>query len=366
MADSVQMLRQWSILRILSARRHGVTLKELASETGVSQKTVMRDLNLLRRLAFPISETVGEHGRKNWTIQGAVGLPSLTFTLEEAAALYLGRQFLEGLAGTMFWHGAQTAFAKIRSALGEPALRHLQKLATGIYLTSHALVDYQQRGDMIDDLLIAIEDRKLTVITYQSLRATEPVTLYDIHPYALIHHRGALYVIAWSKDHEETRTFKVDRIASVTLHGLQFERPTSFQPADYLAHSFGIFTSDGPPQKAVVRFTSKVTRILQEKQFHSSQQLTPQRDGSTLATYTLSTFEEFTSWVLSFGPEAEVLEPGVLREKISKTVSLMADTYKGRSRHEQNQPQRRFNGACCPTTYSIVGSRQSNRNMIGK
>ncbi|MBI1347096.1 WYL domain-containing protein [bacterium] len=344
MADSVQLLRQWTILRMLSARRHGATLKELANETCVSQKTILRDLRLMQRLAFPVTETVGAHGRKHWTMENVDGLPGLTFSLEEAAALYLGRQFLEGLAGTLFWQGAQSAFTKIRAALGEPALRHLQKLAVSFYLTSHALIDYQSRGTMIDDLMIAIEDRKLTVITYQSLRATEPVTLYDIHPYAMVHHRGALYIIAWSKDHEEIRTFKIDRIASATLHGLQFERPVDFHPAEYLAHSFGIFAGDGPPQTVRVRFVAQVVRILEEKQFHPSQRLFPQRDGHVLAEYTLSSFEEFTSWILSFGPMAEVLEPEALREALATALTKALDQYDLKSNSGSLPRAKRFHG----------------------
>ncbi len=120
MPDSEPLLRQWTVLRLLSARRQGISLKELASEAGVSEKTILRDLNLLRRLAFPITVSVGERGRKSWSLAANNGLPHLSFTIEEAAALYLGRQYLEGLAGTLFWSGAQSAFTKIKSALGTP------------------------------------------------------------------------------------------------------------------------------------------------------------------------------------------------------------------------------------------------------
>ncbi len=156
MADSVQLLRQWTVLRTLSARRQGATLKELAAETGVSEKTIGRDLSLLRRLAFPIDEKIGEHGRKHWMMTDTEGLPALGFTLAEAAALYLGRQFLEGLAGTLFWTGAQSAFKKIQSALGDAALQHLHKLAAAFYLKTHALTDYSSRADLIDQLMVAI------------------------------------------------------------------------------------------------------------------------------------------------------------------------------------------------------------------
>lgn len=326
MSDSTQILRQWMLLRILSARRQGVTLKALAEELKASSKTIQRDLALLQQLAFPIEQEIAAHGRKLWKMTDANEIPALTFTLEEAAAIYWGSQFLEGLAGTYFWQGSRTALKKIRTALGTPALRHLQKLAMSIHLTQAKVVDYESRAQLIDDLMVAIDERKLTVITYQSLRATEPVTLLDIYPYALIHHKHALYIIAWSRDHESIRTFKVDRITHVELHNWRFNRPEDFDPAAHLEHSFGIFSSEEPPQQVKVRFAPGVSRILEEKKFHPSQQLTPQPGGSTLAEYTLGPLEEFISWLLSFGPQVEVLEPPHLRQRLldslNKTLAL--------------------------------------------
>lgn len=57
---------------------------------------------------------------KLWKTAGsgeAAGLLQLHFTLEEVAALYLGRQLLEPLAGTYFAQGAQSALVKIRAIL---------------------------------------------------------------------------------------------------------------------------------------------------------------------------------------------------------------------------------------------------------
>ena len=174
MPDQPALLRQWTILRSLGMRRHGATLRDLAAEAKVSTKTIFRDLTLLRSLGFPLVDEAGEQGRKSWSFNGHSGLLQLTFTVEEAAALYLGRQFLEPLAGTFFFRGAQQAFQKIRSTLGDAPLRHLERLAAAFYQKSHGWADYSQQGDIIDELVLAMEDRRLTVITYQSLRAAEP------------------------------------------------------------------------------------------------------------------------------------------------------------------------------------------------
>jgi proteasome accessory factor B len=332
MPDVPAMLRQWSVLKTLSARRNGATLRELADDAGVSQKTITRDLALLRRIGFPVQDSISEHGRKHWKLDGATGLPTLRFTLEEAAALYLGRQFLEALAGTLFWSAANSAFRKIQATLGDPAIRHLGKLACAVYLKTHALADYSSRAQLIDQLMVAIEDRRLTVLEYQSLRSTEPVSYYDVHPYALVHHRGALYCVGWSKDHDGLRTFKVDRISAVDVLQLQFERQEDFNAEHYLAHSFGIFAADGPPQTLRVRFAGPAIRILDEKQFHASQKVIPQPDGSVIVEYELAAFEEFVSFILSWGPHAEVLEPAELRARVQHSLAAALGLYNGPER----------------------------------
>ncbi len=329
MGESFQLMRQWRILQLLSARRYGMTVKELADEGEVHTRTILRDLNLLKTVGFPIHESVSSHGRKHWKINSEVGIAQLQFTLEEAAALYLGRQFLEAFAGTLFWKGSQSAFQKMRAALSDQTIEYLEKLAATVHLSALQHVDYSDRVELIDDLMMAAEERRLTVITYQSLRSTEPVTLYDLHPYAIVFHKGALYLIAWSLQHKQIRTFKIDRISEVEVQSglMKFKRPANFRPEEFLAHSFGIFSNDDPPCTVRVRFSKAVVRILNEKKFHPSQELVSQSDGSVIAAYTLSTFEEFRSWILSFGRHARVLEPEELIEQIREEVEAMNQMY---------------------------------------
>jgi len=329
MAESGQLMRQWRILQMLSRRRQGVPLRELADETGVQTRTILRDLNVLRTAGFPLAEHVKDRGKKFWYLSQEAGVGQLQFTLEEAAALYLGRQYLEAFAGTLFWKGAQSGFEKIRSVLGDATILHLEKLAQAMHLTSICQVDYSTRAQMIDELMIGIEDCKLTAITYQSLRSTEPVTHYDVHPYAMVFHKGALYLIAWSVEHNAIRTFKIDRISEAEVKGglMKFERPRNFDPSRYLEHSFGIFTDDRPPQMVRVRFSPAVKRILSEKKFHPSQELRPQPDGGVVACFKLASFEEFRSFVLSFGRHARVIEPRELAEDLQKEILEMQKLY---------------------------------------
>ena len=48
-ADSQQLVRQWALLRLLSASGRAFAVKELAEQLGVSKATVQRDLATLER-----------------------------------------------------------------------------------------------------------------------------------------------------------------------------------------------------------------------------------------------------------------------------------------------------------------------------
>lgn len=321
------LLRQWTLLKALSSRPGGATVRELVRELGVSEKTVRRDLETFQRVGFPLQEHVGPHGRKAWGLQPAAEPPGLSFTFDEAIALYLGRRLLEPLAGTVFWDASQRAFKKIRATLGAKALRYVEQFGQVFYQTMVGASDYSKKAELIDHLVQGIEDRRSVLLTYRSLKATEPVS-YPIYPYGLIYHRGALYVVGWSPDHEEIRHWKVNRIEQAELTQMPFQRPDDFDLREHLAKSFGVYRGGGQGEVHVkVRFAPAVARYVSESRWHESQKLTPQKDGSLLAEFDLGDTEEIKRWILSFGQQAEVLEPDRLRKEMAKDFDASLRQY---------------------------------------
>lgn len=326
MSEETPLVRQWILLRKLSALHHGATVKEMADEMRVSEKTIRRDLELFQRSGFPLSETTEDHGRKKWQVQVDRNQPGLSFALDEAIALYLARHLMEPLAGTMFWDAVQRAFRKVRATLGPQAVKYVGQLGAMFHQTKVGASDYTKKAELIDELMIGIEDRRAVFITYQSLRATEPVT-YDIYPYGLAYHRGSLYLIGFAPDHREIRHWKVDRIEDAEATPVHFQRPEDFDLREHLAKSFGVFQGDGEVH-VKVRFAASVARYVTESNWHSSQQLTPQKDGSLLAEFDLAHTEEIKRWIQSFGKHAVVLEPESLRTDIQNEMDELQQAYR--------------------------------------
>jgi predicted DNA-binding transcriptional regulator YafY len=133
--------------------------------------------------------------------------------------------------------------------------------------------------------------------------------------------------VARSQQHGEVRTFKVDRISAVSIETLKFQMPADFNLQTYLQDALGVFHSDGPAQRVVIRFAPEVARYVEEHHWHTSQRLMRQSDGSLLAELELAALEEVKSWVLSFGSKAVVEEPEELRAAVLREAETLWNHY---------------------------------------
>lgn len=339
MAEQSPLVRQWIVLRTLCARRYGVTVKEIADEMGVSQKTVRRDLETFERVGFPLIDEKHARGLKKWRIDATRTTPGLSFAFDEALALYLARHLLEPLAGTPFWRAAQSAFKKIRASLGPEALKYVERFGGIFHQTIVGASDYTKKTDLIDELLIGIEDRRAVFLTYQSLRATEPVT-YDIWPYGLTYHRGSLYLVGRTAQKDDLVHWKVDRIEDAEATPVHFNRPDDFDLHEHLSRSFGVYHGEGQV-RVTVRFSPTVARYVEESNWHESQVLSKQKDGSLVARFDLNSTQEIKRWIMGFGQHAVVLEPEELRGEVLEEIHALRDLYENETAAEVHGPTKR-------------------------
>src|SRR5574342_373234 len=93
--------RVHDIIRLIEAR-YGVTVEELAEETGVDRRTVYRDLNVINEAGYPlVSERL--NGRKVYRfLTRFKDVPPISFTLQELMTLSFLRSQLDFLRGTPF------------------------------------------------------------------------------------------------------------------------------------------------------------------------------------------------------------------------------------------------------------------------
>ncbi len=325
MNDDKQSVRRWNLLKMLSSRRHGVSIGDMADEMASGEKTIRRDLDFFRRRGVRLTEEVADRGRKHFKLAKLPAEADHSLDYLEAYALYVSREFLEPLAGTNLWDSAQSAFRKIKCSLNNTALSYLSQFGDMIHRTV-ARADYSKKAEVIDALMVAIEDTQVVSVAYQSLNATEPSTR-ELHPHGFMYNFRALYLVAYAPEHRAIRTYKVNRIEDVQPTKKTFERLANFDIRKYLEGSFGVHSSSGEWFDVRVRFDAVVARYVSETCWHPTQRLVPQRDGSLIAEFRLNTAEELRSWTLGFGSHATVLEPLALRNSLRDELRRALESY---------------------------------------
>jgi len=86
-----------------------------------------------------------------------------------------------------------------------------------------------------------------------------------------------------------------------------------------MRHSFKVMHDELHTVK--VRISPGWARWVSEKIWHESQKITKLPNGSLEMAFRVAGLDEIKRWVLSFGPEAVVLEPARLREIVRKDLS---------------------------------------------
>ncbi len=137
-----------------------------------------------------------------------------------------------------------------------------------------------------------------------------------------------LYLIA--KTHSgEVRFYRFSRLLEAERADDTFDYPsqTEYDPEQLLRDSFGIFIGNKHPITNVcVRFSVKWKAFVRSHRWHPSQQVSMDERG-VLLRLRVRTCPELEAWILSFGEDAEVIEPQSLRERIAERARQAASRY---------------------------------------
>jgi len=325
MARNGEVIRQWRLLREIEGSR-GVTIHHMAEITGVTTRTIRRDLDALQEAGFALYDESYE-GQKRWKLRTRPfkGLDDTGFTLGELSALYFSRTVVECLAGTPFRDDLQHAFTKFEGALGPRMRAFLDRLPAAIEAkptpTPHRYA--AQHRQTIGRLLDAVLHQQRLSMRYHSFSSGREKT-YQIDPYRLIYAQGGLYLFAYVPAYEQMRTFAVDRIRQLASRNETFEVVEDLGETAF-PHSIGIHV--GEPERVEIEFASDAAPYIQERIWHPSQAVESREDGSVVLFLDVCTDAALRSWILSFGPGARVCKPDHLATAVADALARARGQY---------------------------------------
>jgi predicted DNA-binding transcriptional regulator YafY len=324
MPRNAEVIRQWSILRDLEASRR-VTIDDLAKRTGVTTRTIRRDLEALQTSGFPLFDEVID-GKRYWTLESKAfrRLDDTGFTLAELSALYFSRTLVEVLAATPFQQDVASAFEKLAGALTPQMRQFLDRLPLVFQAKGSTAAEADRRAgrEIVARLLDATLNHRRATMKYFSMSSRREKE-YVIEPYRLIYSPDGMYLFAYVAEYSEVRTFGVGRIRAVSLHEERFT-PAEL-PDTIFAHSLGVH--EGAPEHIEIVFDARIAPYVTERTWHPSQSIAEREDGSVLLSLDVSNDWALRSWILSFGPLAKVVAPPALVAEIASEINRAAAEY---------------------------------------
>jgi len=337
MGRNAQLIRQWAILKQIETNRW-TTITDLADSHIVSTKTIRRDLAALNEAGFPLYDERYD-GKVYWRLNEEYkGLPLASLSLSEIAALYFSKKLLINLAAPPFSGDIESAFKKIESALPERNIQFLDSLDSMISVRADAPKDLDEHKHVTRTLLDAIAEEHRVKMRYFSVHSQKKKE-YVIDPYRLMYFRGGLYLFGYVAEYKQIRTFAIERIESIDKLHDRFEKPSDFSVETYLESSFGLVKED--PFDVELIFNADVAEYVRSRVWHPSQQCREIDNGRIRMKLHVGGEFELVSWILSFGPSAQVVSPERLRQRVREELSRAMENYATDSKEVTVAPQKK-------------------------
>jgi predicted DNA-binding transcriptional regulator YafY len=309
-----EITRQWDIIRTLEHAVHGKSIAALAAQTGVTQRTVRRDLQVIEEAGFALEQTTVA-GEKRWRLDRHCfpGLVERGLSVSELCALYLSRALVESFAGAPFREDLRRAFDKIEDALPTRLWRYVERLPSALAAkTEPAKFRGVDVPAYLTRLTDAVLEHKRVHMNYESF-SSRAVKEYRIEPHRLLYGQGGIYLHAYVPMYGGMRTFAVERIRHLEVLPETFE-PHEELEAEVFPHSMGVYS--GRPERVELEFTREMAPYILERQWHRTQAVDRRPDNTVRLRLHVSVDWALRHWILSFGGGVRVIEPPRLAEEI--------------------------------------------------
>jgi predicted DNA-binding transcriptional regulator YafY len=214
--------------------------QDLADDLGVSKRTLMRDLDVLRDRGVPIETDQGRGGgvrlHRHW------GVGRLNLSYREVIDLLLSLAIMEKVGSPMLLDGAKAVRQKLALSFPESQRQKVQairkRLLVGELASAAVLKTYPDKPLRAAEAICdAFFEMRLLELTYVDANGRR--TRRTVEPHYLMVNWPVWYLLTWDFLRTDVRCFRVDRIAKAEVSDTGF----ALKPAAPFIAGFEALTS---------------------------------------------------------------------------------------------------------------------------
>ncbi len=314
----------------------GLSLDDLSLLLRVTHRSVRRYLNELSLIVELESIATAPGGANLWRIKPSERGRAVLLRRTQAYGLLLGRRMLEGLKGSAFVEELDLAQTQILLVAQRPVRAPSRnesttdaRLEERFFYAPAELRNYTTRVEDFDALLHATSELRPIRYVLAERRATH-TRAQPFLPFAVIVHRGTVYVIGENPASTERSVLMLDRMGHVEIETTErFEVPPDFDASMYLHGEFGVIAPTEKPIDVLIEFDASAATFLRNRRVHPTQKVAIASDGRMRLSLRLPNLDCIRPWLLSFGPRAKVVGPVELAvqmaEQLKQAIALYTD-----------------------------------------
>jgi predicted DNA-binding transcriptional regulator YafY len=294
-------------LLLLMQLRGQLTATELAGHFEVSVRTIHRDVEALAAAGVPVEAVRGPAG--GYRLSGGYRTKLTGLTAAEAEALFVAPAPAAelGLGGVL-----TNARLKVLSALPAELQERATRAERYFHLDTRGWFRAEDTVPHLPTIASATWQGRRLSTRYREGRRVVQRTL---DPLGLVLKGGAWYLVA--RRSVGMRVYRVSRFASARVRADGFERAEGFELAAYWDEWSRTFEASLPRVEVKVRASELALRFLPRDL----------RGVDGIFVVGFQSLDDAYRELLKFGPDAEVLEPMELRDRIAATAREVASMY---------------------------------------
>ncbi len=322
-----KMVNMLSILWLLKTRKQ-LTAKELAEELEISIRTVYRYIDALCASGVPIISDAGHNG--GYSLLNEFTKAPLFFNQDEQKALVHAAKFAID-AGYPFSETLDEAISKLKMYTNEEQLNHINNHLRGFEVI-HPTVAPSLKS-ILQDLEMAVADSYSVNIVYLKEREIEPQSRY-IDPYGIVYWKSKWYTVAYCHMRKEVRSFRMDRIQSLSKTDQKFDRPFGFSARSYFLKD--LLPDSNQLDKLVSVRIEGNAHVLDDLCQHwlFNHALIERKNNQALFKVDKESIHSFVPYfLLPYGKSLTILEPTLLQEQLATISFEIFKHYQNTSLH---------------------------------
>lgn len=290
----------------------------ISERFGISLRTVYRDINTLKNAGIPI---IGDPGI-GYSIMDGYRIPPIMFNEGEAAALLTAEKFIGRLTDAETLAYYSSAMMKIKAILKSNEKQSLAALDDSIVFSDQNSWESQA---YLQQAFKSIANKSILSLQYQKADGTQSTR--DLEPIGCYHNFNNWYLVAYCRLKKDYRTFKTNRILSLTVLDTHFERQhLSLQ--DYIDQQDAAWKEEQQLHTIEIAFNKSLIEFAEKRKYYFGFVNQKNENDVVHMKFVNSSIEIFSRWLIQFGDQASVIAPIELKDLLKTMVTNLHEHYK--------------------------------------